>query len=113
MHNGHNFGAPNKTPTIDLVSQRVGVKLFRVCSFLWGATMMSVAHCKNRAAECLMAAERSSNHDGQKAWRRLADLWGAWSDTLGRLSDPAREWPPFPSIGRDGSLTRMPELRWK
>ena len=99
-----------KRPQSYLVSQSVGIKLFWVCSCLWGATMMSVDDCKDRAAECLKVAEGSSEHDGQKAWRRLADLWVAWSNTLGRLSGPVRDWPPFPSIGPDGSLPRLPEF---
>lgn len=110
MHNGHNFGTPNKTSTIVLGLSECRDKLFWVCSCLWGATMMSVDDCKNRAAECLKVAQRSSEHDGQEAWRRLAGLWVAWSNTLGRLSDPVRDWPPFPSIGPDGSLPRLPEF---
>ena len=100
-------------PGSHLALRAEGVKISRVCSFLRVAAMMSVSHCKSRAAECLKAAERSSDYDGQKAWRRLADSSMAWSDTLGRLTDPAQEWAPFPRIARDAAPARLPELRWK
>ena len=73
--------------------------------------MMSVADCTKRAAECLKAAQRSSDHEGQEAWRQWSELWLAWSETLGRLTDPERELAPFPRIARDAAPTRLPELR--
>ena len=72
--------------------------------------MMSVADCTKRAAECVEAAQRSPDHD-ERAWRQWSDLWLAWSETLGRLTDPEREFAPFPRIARDAPPTRLPELR--
>jgi hypothetical protein len=74
--------------------------------------MMSVADCTKRAVECQKAAQRSSDHGGQQAWRQWSDLWMAWSETLGRLTDPERELAPFPRIARHASSLRLPEHRW-
>jgi hypothetical protein len=52
--------------------------------------MMSPEDCKKRSAECLTAAQRCSEDHGQQAWRQLSDLWVAWSDTLGVLSERER-----------------------
>jgi hypothetical protein len=59
--------------------------------FAGGAdAMMSPEDCKKRSAECLTAAQRCSEDHGQQAWRQLSDLWVAWSDTLGMLSERER-----------------------
>jgi hypothetical protein len=68
--------------------------------------MMSAADCTKRAAACLKAAQFSSDHDGQRAWRQWSDLWAAWSETRGRLSDPERIFAPFPRIARDAPPIR-------
>ena len=52
--------------------------------------MMSPEYCKKRSAECLTAARLCSEDHGQQAWRQLSDLWVAWSDTLGVLSERER-----------------------
>jgi len=57
---------------------------------LGGRPMMSPEDCKKRSAECLAAAKRCSEDHSQQAWKQLSDLWVAWSDTLGVLSERER-----------------------
>ncbi len=52
--------------------------------------MMSPEDCKKRSAECLAAAQRSSEDHAQQAWKQLSDLWVAWSETLGVMSERER-----------------------
>jgi hypothetical protein len=57
----------------------------------WGAdAMMNPQDCKKRSAECLAAAQLCSEDRGQQAWKQLSDLWVAWSNTLGVLSEHER-----------------------
>ena len=55
-----------------------------------GGPMMSPEDCKKRSVECLAAAKRCSEDHSQQAWKQLSDLWVAWSDTLGVLSERER-----------------------
>jgi hypothetical protein len=52
--------------------------------------MMSPQDCKKRSAECFAAAQLCSEDHAQQAWKQLSDLWVAWSDTLGVLSERER-----------------------
>ena len=52
--------------------------------------MMSPQDCKKRSAECLAAAKLCSEGQGQQVWKQLSELWVAWSDTLGAMSEHER-----------------------
>jgi hypothetical protein len=43
---------------------------------------MTADDCRNRADECLAAAQYASDRDAQRTWRHLADMWLLWSEHL-------------------------------
>ena len=83
--------------------------LVPVASVEFFKAMMSAPECKLRAADCLLASQRSSDPQGQQAWRRWSDLWMTWSESLGRLTDPKQAWCPFPQINKSPVATPILE----
>ena len=59
---------------------------------------MNSDDCRNRADECLAAAQYASDRDAQRTWRQLAEMWLLWSEQLRMLSAnntgsaPTNEW---------------------
>jgi hypothetical protein len=43
---------------------------------------MNTDDCRNKADECLAAAQYASDRDAQRTWRHLADMWLLWSEQL-------------------------------
>ena len=43
---------------------------------------MNADDCRNKADECLAAAQYASDRDAQRTWRQLADMWLLWSEHL-------------------------------
>ncbi len=43
---------------------------------------MNADDCRNKADECLAAAQYASDRDAQRTWRQLAEMWLLWSEQL-------------------------------
>jgi hypothetical protein len=43
---------------------------------------MNADDCRNKADECLAAAQYASDRDAQRTWRHLAEMWLLWSEQL-------------------------------
>ena len=47
---------------------------------------MNSGECRKRAEECLAVAQYVLDHDAQRMWRQLSDLWMLWSERLVQLN---------------------------
>jgi hypothetical protein len=57
------------------------------------AAMMTVADCRKRAHDCMVAAGLASDRDGQLQWQELSNDWLAFAELFGRGKSSDNETP--------------------
>ena len=73
---------------------------------------MNADDCRNKADQCLAAAQYASDRDAQRTWRELAEMWLLWSEQLRMFSTNNNRAAPTNELGdgtRSAATTRSDE----